>query len=604
MRIDPPTPDAANEDASKQTAAYKALLMVCTGTQCAAQRAYSIRDVLRRELTARELERNFLVMGTGCIGFCDQGPLIVVQPEGIFYQQLKKRDIPRIVETHLIGGKPVDDLIAHNYSTPVTDKQLTVSQAFSKQRLIALRNTGLIDPERIESYLERGGYNALALALGRMKPDDVLEEVMQSGLHGRNLTTAVSIGDKWETCIVSSTQTGTQPVVVCSADEDGTYEFVDRSIIENDPHTVIEGMCLGAYALGAKKGVITIKGDYPGTTVRLEEALDEARQGGHLGQQILGTNFSFDISIRDSLTDEETGLDEPTLREQQMVINNVESWANIPVVVGKGGKWYGHIGTGRFSKNFQKASSNSKVIALEGKARNTGLMEVSTDITLKEVVDNVGGGIPGDRIFKAAQLGGPSGNLLPASFLDKPLDFDMVIPASSSMEIGAITVFDNHTCMVDIARHAVEASKDESCGKCVPCREGTMALGEILNLICLGEGRHEDLINLKKIAKLMEVGSACQVGSGAARPVLSTLQYFIDEYSAHIDSLKCIGGVCKQLITYTITDQCTGCMICRKRCPSHAVSGEKKQVHVIDQSACIKCGLCLDDCKFDAVHVE
>jgi NADP-reducing hydrogenase subunit HndC len=604
MLIDPPTPDAVNGDASEQPTSYKALLMVCTGTQCAAQRAYSIRDTLRRELTARELEKNFLVMGIGCAGFCDQGPLILTQPEGIFYQQLKKKDIPRIIEEHLVGGKPVADLMAHNFSSPAQNPPRFLSQTFSKQRIIALRNMGLIDSSRIESYLEWGGYNALPLALGRMKPEDILAEVKQSKLRDPSLPTGVSIGDTWETCMLSSTQTGKPPVVVCNVVEDQTSEFIDRSIVEIDPHTVIEGMCLGAYALGARKGIVVIDQKYSVARSRLEKALDEARRGGHLGQEIFGTKFSFDIAVQDRLADGEAETNEFGSAEQSTVLNNVESWANLPIVIGKGGTWYAHIGTGRFSKNFQKASSHSKVIALEGKVRNAGLMEVPTQITLKELIDDVGGGIPGNRAFKAAQVGGPSGNLLPASFLDKPLDFDMVIPAGASVELGAVTVFDNHTCMVDIARQAMDASKDESCGKCVPCREGTLVLGQILDKICRGNGQSQDLKELERIAQLMDVGSACQVGVGAARPVLSTLRYFRDEYTAHIDSGKCIGGICKQLITYTITDACTGCVICRKRCPSEAISGEKKQVHIIDQIACTKCGLCLDVCKFDAVDVE
>ncbi len=604
MRIDPPTPDAANGDASEQPTSYKALLMVCTGTQCAAQGAYSIRDALRRELTARELEKNYLVMGIGCAGFCDQGPLILTQPEGIFYQQLKKKDIPRIIEDHLVGGEPVADLMAHNFLSPTRVKTLTPPQAYSKQRLIALRNMGLIDPRRIESYLEWGGYTALPLALGRMKPEDVLAEVKESELRDPSLLTGVSIGDTWETCMLSSTKTSKPPVIVCNVVEDQTSNFIDRSIVEIDPHTVIEGMCIGAYALGARKGVVVIDQKYTVARSRLEKALDEARQGGHLGQEILGTKFSFDIAVQDSLVDGETGTDKSVSVEQPTAPGNAETWANLPIVIRKGGSWYAHIGTGRFSKNFQKASSHSKVIALEGKVRNAGLMEVPTQITLKELIDDVGGGIPGSRLFKAAQVGGPSGSLLPVSFLDKPLDFDMVIPAGAAVELGAVTVFDSHTCMVDIARQAMDASKDESCGKCVPCREGTMVLSQILDTICRGTGQSADLVELERIAQFMELGSACQVGISAAQPVLSTLRYFRDEYTAHIHSGRCVGGVCKQLISYTITDACTGCVICRKRCPSAAISGEKKQVHVIDQNACTKCGRCLDVCKFDAVHVE
>ncbi len=604
---------------------YKAMLMVCTGTGCVTTKAFDLLATLKDELASRKLDKDYLAVGTGCNGFCGQGPVMVVQPEGVFYQLLKKEDMARVVEEHLLGGKPVEDFMFHDFKSGDPIPKMKDVPFFSKQKLVALRNKGLVDPNSIDSYIGRQGYTALAKALKDLKAEDVLNEVKTSALRGRG-GGGFPTGVKWESCIAAVKKTEKPPVIVCNADEGDPGAFMDRSIIETDPHTVLEGMALGAYAVGASEGFVYIRKEYPLALERLEKAIIEARERGLLGEKILGTDFSFDIKIHRGagafVCGESTALmasmegrvGEPRAKyihnvesgykDRPTVLNNVESWANVPVIVEKGGKWFAGIGTGDVSENPWDGSSGTKVFSLVGNINNTGLVEVPMGITLREIIFDVGGGIPDGKKFKAVQTGGPSGGCLPESFLDEPVDFDTLTKAGSMMGSGGMIVMDDNTCMVDVAKYFVEFLRDESCGKCTPCREGTIALYEILSQITKGEGSMDAIEELERISRVMAEGSLCQLGATACNPVLSTLRYFKDEYEAHVNDKKCPGGVCTDLITFTITEECTGCLVCKKKCPTKAISGEKKQLHTIDQSECIKCGICNDVCKFDSVTVS
>ncbi len=624
-RIDLKSLGAAAKAERERLAQYKGMLMVCAGTGCVSAKAFNIRDGLNDALKKHKLDRDYLVVATGCNGFCGQGPIMVVQPQGIFYQKLKEKDVEEIVESHLIGGTPVEKYLYKDISSDAVIPQMDDIPFFSKQKLIALRNKGLVDPESIDSYFEREGYSALAKALEKMQPQQILDEVKRSGLRGRG-GGGFPAGVKWESCIEAVGKTEKKPVLVCNADEGDPGAFMDRSIIETDPHTVLEGMCLGALAIGADEGYIYIRKEYPLALTRLEKALAQARERGLLGNGILGTEFNFDITIHRGagafVCGESTALmasmegrvGEPRTKyihnvesgykERPTVLNNVESWANIPVIIDKGGEWFAGIGTGDVSKNPWNGSSGTKVFSLVGNINNTGLVEVPMGISLREIIFDVGGGIPNGREFKAVQTGGPSGGCLPASLLDEPVDFDTLTKAGSMMGSGGMIVMDDRTCMVDVARYFIEFLKDESCGKCTPCREGNTTLHEILTRITEGKGTQADLSALADIAGVMAEGSLCQLGATACNPVLSTLRYFRDEYEAHVNDKRCPGGVCKDLITYTIIDKCTGCLLCKKKCPTEAVSGAKKELHVIDQEKCIQCGICMDVCKDDAVRVE
>ena len=609
----------------KRLAGYKAMLMVCTGTGCVSAKAFSLVDTLNEEISKRDLDKDFLVVGTGCNGFCGQGPILVVQPEGVFYQRLKKKDIVRVVEEHLIGARPVEDLMHRDLSSNEPIPKMDDIPFFSKQKLIALRNKGLVDPENIDSYFARDGYAALKGALEKGNRESVLAEVKTSALRGRG-GGGFPTGVKWASCIAAVDKTGKEPVVVCNADEGDPGAFMDRSIIETDPHTVLEGMCLGAYAIGAKEGFIYIRKEYPLAVARLEKAISQARDKGLLGNGIMGSDFSFDIVVHRGagafvcgestalMTSMEGRAGEPSpkyihnvesgYKDRPTVLNNVETWATIPVIVDRGGQWFAAIGTGDVSRDPWGGSSGTKVFSLVGNINNTGLVEVPMGITMREIIFDVGGGIPKGREFKAVQTGGPSGGCLPASLLDEPVDFDTLTRAGSMMGSGGMIIMDDHTCMVDVAKYFMEFLKTESCGKCNPCREGTVTLYGILDRITRGEGVKGDIDDLKRISAVMEAGSLCQLGATACNPVLSTLRYFAQEYDAHINEKRCSGKVCKDLITFTITDECNGCLICAKRCPTDAISGKKDEKHTIDQTKCIKCGICNDVCKQDALLVE
>jgi NADH:ubiquinone oxidoreductase subunit F (NADH-binding) len=497
---------------------------------------------------------------------------------------------------------------------------------FAKQQLIALRNKGLIDPEQIDQYIARDGYKTLRHVLTELKPEQVIHEVKLSAIRGRG-GGGFPAGVKWESGRKAAQQRNEVIYVVCNGDEGDPGAFMDRSIIETDPHSVLEGMAIGAYAVGAREGYIYIRKEYPLAQERLRIAIDQARARGLLGKNIFGTGFDFDIHIHRGagafVCGESTALmasmagrpGEPRakyihnveygFRDKPTVLNNVETWANIPVILEKGGKWFAGIGSGDVTENPWNGSSGTKVFSLVGRIRNTGLVEVPMGITLREIIEDVGGGIPDGGKFKAVQTGGPSGGCLPASLLDMPVDFDSLTEAGSMMGSGGMIVMDEHTCMVDVARYFINFLVDESCGKCTPCREGLFALNRILTRICNGEGRPGDLELLEEISQTVQETSLCQLGGSAPNPVLSTLRYFREEYEEHIEHKRCPAGACKALVHYSINaDKCTGCVACIKPCPSQAISGQLKKLHVLDQAKCIKCGICYEVCKFDAVEVR
>jgi NADH:ubiquinone oxidoreductase subunit F (NADH-binding)/(2Fe-2S) ferredoxin/NAD-dependent dihydropyrimidine dehydrogenase PreA subunit len=613
------------EKQNKEFAGYKAMLMVCTGTGCVSAKGFDILNKLNEVIKAKGIEKDYIAVGTGCNGFCAAGPIVVVQPEGVFYQKVKAADLEEIVDSHLMNGKPVERLLHTDPVSGVVNKTMDEIGFFSKQQLIALRNKGLVDPEKIDHYIARGGYEALKKVLEENDPESIIDQVKKSGIRGRG-GGGFPAGVKWESGLKARKEREEEIFVVCNADEGDPGAYMDRSIIETDPHTVLEGMILGAFAVGAKEGFIYIRKEYPLATDRLAIAIDAAREYGLLGENILGSGFSFDIHVHRGagafVCGESTALmasmsgraGEPRakyvhnveygFRDKPTVLNNVETWANIPAIIEKGSDWFASIGTGDVSENPWNGSSGTKVFSLVGDIRNTGLVEVPMGITLKEIIEDVGGGIPNGREFKAVQTGGPSGGCIPASLLDMKVDFDSLTEAGSMMGSGGMIVMDDRTCMVDVARYFVDFLVDESCGKCTPCREGLFALKKCLDRICNGEGKEGDIEFLEEASETIIDASLCQLGGSAPNPVLSTLRYFKDEYIEHIKDKKCRAGICKPLIKYSITDKCTGCTLCARQCPVDAISGEKKQLHVIDLEKCIKCGICYEVCNFDAVEVK
>jgi NADH:ubiquinone oxidoreductase subunit F (NADH-binding)/(2Fe-2S) ferredoxin/Pyruvate/2-oxoacid:ferredoxin oxidoreductase delta subunit len=610
----------------KRQSGYKSMLMVCTGTGCVAANGFTIRDNLRALLEARGLGKDHLVVPTGCNGFCAMGPIVVVQPEGIFYQKVGAKDLEEIVDSHLQQGKVVERLLHRDPVTGKVSRKLDEIGFFSKQQLIALRNKGLIDPEEIDQYIARGGYTALRKALTTMKPEEVIREVTRSGLRGRG-GGGFPAGVKWQSALEAKRHRNEVCYVVCNGDEGDPGAFMDRSIIETDPHSVLEGMLIGAYALGATEGFIYIRKEYPLAMDRLHIALGQAREHGLLGDDILGTGMKFDIAVHRGagafVCGESTALmasmsgraGEPRAkyvhnveygyRDKPTVLNNVETWANVPVIIEKGGEWFGSIGTGDVSRGPWNGSSGTKVFSLVGDIRNTGLVEVPMGITLREIIQDIGGGIPDGRKFKAVQTGGPSGGCLPESLLGMKVDFDSLTEAGSMMGSGGMIVMDDQTCMVDVARYFVDFLVDESCGKCTPCREGLYALSNTLGRICRGEGREEDVPFLEELSATVRDTSLCQLGGSAPNPVLSTLRYFREEYLEHIRQKKCRAGVCKDLITYSIDAAlCDGCALCGRACPTGAIEGEVRKVHAILYDKCIKCGICTEVCKRGAVEVR
>ena len=588
-------------------AARRIELMLCTGTGCVAGGAFRIYETLEEEIKKQGLEKEVSVVITGCNGFCGQGPLLVVQPDEIFYGFLTPEDIPFLVQEHFLKGRPVKKLMF----TPPEKKEpvplLTEIPFFKKQMLVALRNKGIIDPEKIDDYIARDGYIALEKVLTSMTPEDVVNEIKQSGLRGRG-GAGFPTGIKWEIC---RAEQKTPKYIICNCDEGDPGAYMDRSVFESDPHTVIEGLIIGAFAIGVSHAYIYTRTEYPLAIKRMDMAISHARDYGLLGKNILGTDFSFNLEIREGsgafVCGEETSLihsiegkgPEPRQRppyptqlgiwDCPTVINNVETWANVPVIINRGADWFSKIGT--------ETSKGTKIFSLVGKISNTGLIEVPMGITLREVVYDIGGGVPNNKEFKAVQTGGPSGGCIPSSMIDVPIDYESLTEAGSMMGSGGMIVMDEDTCMVDVAKFFTQFTNDESCGKCTTCRDGSDALLEVLTNIQNGYGKEEDLEFLEEVGNAVKDASMCQLGATLPNPVLSTLKYFRDEYEAHIKEKRCPALVCKNLIKYyIIPDKCTGCKLCLKNCPPDAIKGELKHVHIIDQSKCTKCGTCLDVC--------
>jgi NADH:ubiquinone oxidoreductase subunit F (NADH-binding)/(2Fe-2S) ferredoxin/NAD-dependent dihydropyrimidine dehydrogenase PreA subunit len=597
--------------------------MACTGTGCVAGGSYDVAGAIAAEAQKKGLTDEVQVIKTGCQGFCARGPIVIVQPDNIFYCGVEKRDAATLVEEHLLKGRPVKKLL---YTPP--DAQAPVPALkdipfFAKQRLVVLRNRGLIDPEKIEDYIAVDGYTALAKALTEMTPEAILEEVKRSGIRGRG-GGGFPAGVKWESCRNAAKHREVEPVVVCNADEGDPGAFMDRSIIECDPHAVIEGMIIGARAIGTTKGFVYIRNEYPIARERLGKALDQAREYGLLGKNILGTGMDFDIKVVQGagafVCGESTALmaslkgnvGEPRAKYIHTVeygyenrptnLNNVETWANIPLIINRGAKWFASMGTGDVSENPWNGSSGTKVFSLVGKINNTGLIEVPMGISLREIIFDIGGGIPGGRKFKAVQTGGPSGGCLPENLLGMSVDFDTLTEAGSMMGSGGMIVMDDETCMVDVARYFIEFLTDESCGKCTPCREGLRQSLAVLRRVAEGKGKLDDIEMLEELGGMMQDCCLCALGTSAPNPVLSTIRYFRDEWEAHIKERRCPGGVCKELIEFAIdAEKCDGCHACVKPCPGQALTGTVKMLHVLDTTKCTKCGACIEVCKRDAI---
>lgn len=591
--------------------AYKQYVLVCSGTACESSKGRELIENLTTSVAEAGLGDDVQVVKTGCFGFCEKGPIVKILPEETFYVQVKPADAQEIVDEHLIKGRPVTRLL-YDADSSKANAKLEDIDFYQKQVRIVLRNCGVIDPDSIDEYIARDGYVALEKVLFEMTPEDVIDEVKKSGIRGRG-GAGFPTWRKWEfTRAVDSDD----KFVMCNADEGDPGAYMDRSTLEGDPHSILEAMMIAGYTVGSSKGVIYIRAEYPLAIERLNRAIKMAKEYGLMGENILGTDFSFDIEIRLGagafVCGEETALIASTeggrgmpkprppfpavkgLWDKPTVINNVETWASIPVIIMKGGDWYSTIGT--------ETSKGTKVFALTGKIKNSGLIEVPMGTTLRDIIFGIGGGIKGGKKFKAVQTGGPSGGLIPEAYLDTPIDYENLAKLGSIVGSGGMIVMDEDDCVVDITKFYLDFSVDESCGKCSPCRIGGRTLYTLLDKVSKGTASHEDVSRMEQLSQAMQRASLCGLGQTTPNPVLSVIRHFNDELAAHIDNQTCWAGKCTDLVSFSIDpDACIGCTVCARKCPVSCISGERKQPHVIDQAACVKCGACLEACKFNAV---
>ena len=589
-------------------------IMVCTGTGCSASHSPKLIDLFNKELAEAGMDQEVRVVRTGCFGLCAMGPIVLIYPEGALYTNVKEDDVKEIVSEHIVKGRIVERLLHKESDEKGVTTSLTDTEFYKHQKRIALRNCGIINPENIDEYIGVGGYEALGKVLTEMKPQEVIDLIKASGLRGRG-GAGFSTGQKWQYTHDAVSPDG-QKFACCNADEGDPGAFMDRSVLEGDPHSVIEAMAIAGYAIGASQGYIYVRAEYPIAVKRLEIAIKQAKEYGLLGENIFGSGFSFDVGLRLGagafVCGEETALmhsiegfrGEPKIRppypavkglfDRPTVLNNVETYANVAWIINNGVEAFRAMGT--------EKSPGTKVFALGGKITNTGLVEIPMGTPLRTIIENIGGGVPNGKKFKAAQTGGPSGGCIPANHIDIPMDFDSLGAIGSMMGSGGLIVMDEDTCMVDIAKFFLEFIIDESCGKCTACRIGTKRLHEMLDKITKGQGTLEDLDKIEELCQYIKANALCGLGQTAPNPVLSTLTHFRDEYVAHVVDKRCPAGVCKELLTYTIDpDKCKGCTLCARNCPAGAITGKVKEAHVIDPDKCIKCGVCMTNCKFDAI---